>query len=146
MFSGYDSDDAVVNDNADDPDDVEPVQTVNSVSESDNNTTANRHKPKRVVVKKGRSVVRNFEGWQKSIAKAKRNRGEDYVSYASKKQRVGLKKIGAQCKDGCFEKVGMEKVQSILDSFWAIGDYNKQNAYISGCISEAGFKSKYTKK
>ena len=100
MFSGYDSDDTVVNDNADDPDDVEPVQTVNSVSESDNNTTANRPKPKRVAVKKGRSKVCNFEGWQKSIAKAKRNRGEDYVSYASKKQRVGLKKIGAQCKEG----------------------------------------------
>ena len=42
VFSGYNSDDTVVNDNADDPDDVEPVQTVNSVSESDNNTTANR--------------------------------------------------------------------------------------------------------
>ena len=120
MFSDYDSDNTVVNDNDDDPDDVEPVQTVNSVSESDNNTTANRPKPKRVVAMKGRSVVRNFEGWQKSIAKAKRNNSEDYVSYASKKQRVGLKKIGAQCKDGCFEKVGMEKVQSILDSFWAI--------------------------
>ena len=39
----------------------------------------------------------------------------------------------------------MEKVQSILDSFWAIGDYDKQNAYISGCISEVGFKRKYTK-
>ena len=45
VFSGYDSDNTVVNDNDDDPDDVEPVQTESSVSESDNNnTTPNRPK------------------------------------------------------------------------------------------------------
>ena len=33
VFSGYDSDNTVVNDNDDDPDDVEPVETVSSVSE-----------------------------------------------------------------------------------------------------------------
>ena len=112
---------------------------------SDNNATPQR--PKRVVVKKGRSLKLNVEGWEKNVAKSKRNKGESYVSYGgSKKHRAGLKKLGPQCKDGCFEKVSMEKVNDILDAFWAIGDYDKQNVYIAGCISEERFKRKYTKK
>lgn len=98
-------------------------------------------------MKNGRSLKLNVEGWEKNVAKAKRNKGEAYVSYGkSKKHRQGLKKLGPKCKDGCYEKVSMEKVQDILDAFWALGDYDKQNAYIAGCITDKDFKRKYTKK
>ena len=104
-----------------------------------------RHE-KRLVEKNGRSVKLNVERWESSIAKSKRNKGEAYVSYRSKKAKEGLKKLGPQCTDGCFEKVTLPKVHDILNAFWELGDYNRQNAYIAGCISEEKFKRKYTKK
>ena len=54
--------------------------------------------------------------------------------------------IGQPCSDGCFEKLGQERVQDIFANFWGLGDINRQNAYILGCIRIEKFKRKYTKK
>ena len=46
---------------------------------------------------------------------------------------------------GVLRKWVWRKCNRFLILFGPFGDYNKQNAYISGCISEAGFERKYTK-
>lgn len=77
---------------------------------------------------RGRKRVRNPEAHKRAIAKAARNKGEAYVSTSNK--AVAKRVIGTPCKDGCFGKVTQPGVQSIFSSFWSIGDYNMQNAYI----------------
>ena len=102
-------------------------------------------KRKKLIAKKGRTTKPNIEGWEKNIAKKKRNSGENYISYSTKKEKNGLRSLGPQCKDGCFEKLTVERAVILLNEFWDMGDYNKQNQYLNGCISEVPFKRKYTK-
>ena len=80
---------------------------------------------------------------KRSVAKEKRNKGEAYTSPASQRaipQRV----IGAACRDGCFAKITMPGVQSIFSAFWAIGDYNLQNAYIQKMVAVIPISRKRT--
>ena len=51
-------------------------------------------------------------------------------------------KIGppCKCKEGCFGKLGMEKIQHIFDKFWAINDFNIQNQYIDKLIIQTETK------
>ena len=95
--------------------------------------------------KVGRSAVKGLS-WEKHNRMLK-NRGEKYESCKSKKV-MPPKKIGAacRCKNKCFEKIGDEGVKCIFDSFWAIGNYNKQNEYLSSRIAVNKPKRKYTKK
>ena len=95
--------------------------------------------------KLGRSQVKGLS-WEKYNRMLK-NRGEKYESCKSKRV-MPPKKIGnaCKCKNKCFEKVGEEGVKCIFDSFWAIGDYNKQNEYLSSRIAVNKPKRKYTKK
>ncbi|KAK8379152.1 hypothetical protein O3P69_019176 [Scylla paramamosain] len=82
----------------------------------------------------GRKRQRTPARHKRAVAKEKRNKGEPYTSPASHRampQRV----IGAACRDGCFSKVTMPGVQAIFSAFWAIGDYNLQNAYIQKMVA-----------
>lgn len=78
-----------------------------------------------LVVKTGR----NPSEWKKNTAKRKRNSGEEYESSVTRKV-VKKKEIGAPCRDGCFEKMGMNNIKAIHESFWGLGDFNLQNAFI----------------
>ncbi|KAK4326821.1 hypothetical protein Pmani_002678 [Petrolisthes manimaculis] len=78
-----------------------------------------------LVVKTGR----NPSEWKKNIAKRKRNSGEEYESSVTRKV-VKKNEIGAPCRDGCFEKMGMNNIKAIHESFWGLGDFNLQNAFI----------------
>ena len=40
----------------------------------------------------------------------------------------------------------MEKINALFRNFWGMGNYDKQNEYLIGCISEEHYKRKYTKK
>ena len=91
-------------------------------------------KRKRAKIEKvGRSVLKGLS-WEHHN-KALRNKGLAYES-AKTKKKMEERKIGAKCKckNKCFDVVGEEGVQSVFDNFWAIGNYNKQNAYITSRI------------
>ena len=91
-------------------------------------------KRKRVRVEKvGRSLVKGVS-WEHHN-KYLKNKGLAYESAKSKKI-MEAREIGApcKCKNKCFDVVGEEGVQSVFDNFWAIGNYNKQNDYITSRI------------
>ena len=92
-------------------------------------------------VKVGRKRVRGE--WANEKAKRLRNAGAEYVSVVSGKT-VAQRKIGQPCKDGCFDKVGEEIIKAVFDSFWDIGSYDKQNAYISQHLRSVPVKRRYT--
>ncbi|KAK8375197.1 hypothetical protein O3P69_015668 [Scylla paramamosain] len=103
----------------------------NTVNDNNNNT---HHRPPHVRLSQGRKRQRTPARHKRAVAKEKRNKGEPYTSPASHRampQRV----IGAACRDGCFSKVTMPGVQAIFSAFWAIGDYNLQNAYIQKMVA-----------
>ena len=124
-------------------DDVQPLQPVEAEQPPVAPLLSPVKKPEKQKV--GRSAVKGVS-WEK-FNKMLKNRGEKYESCKSKKV-MPPKKIGpaCRCKNKCFEVVGAEGVKAIFDSFWAIGDYNKQNEYLSSRISVNKPKRKYTKK
>ena len=96
-------------------------------------------------MKRGRSRELRFDDWEQNIAKARRNKGLEYVSYSTKKT-VSARKVGEPCGDGCFTKVGIEAVDDIFHSYWDIGAYDARLSYLNSCVRETSFKRKYTKK
>ena len=98
-------------------------------------------RPKKV----GRKSELKESAWIQNISKKKRNLGQEYVSVKTKKV-MPARKVGPPCNDGCFPKVGLEKIEEIHKQFWEIGDYNRQNEYLIRCLTEEPFKRKYTKK
>ena len=72
---------------------------------------------------------RNPSEWKKNKAKRKHNSGDEYMSTVTGKV-VKRREIGTPCKDGCFEKMGMNNIKAIHESFWGLGDFNLQNAFI----------------
>ena len=80
-----------------------------------------------------RKRVANPTKWKRIVAKTKRNTGQEYVSRDTGKI-VRARVIGQPCRDGCFVRIGEEKIQKIHDEFWKIGDFSMQNAYMQKCI------------
>ena len=114
-------------------------------SSSTDNAGAGVPNVKRVVAKRGRKSGVHKSEWSINVSKRKRNLGEEYISHKTRKL-IPARKVGAACKDGCFEKIGRDKIEDIHKSFWSIGDYNRQNEYLIRCVTEKPFKRKYTKK
>lgn len=90
-----------------------------------------------------------FSVSKKDICKKARNSGKSYVKLKGKETGafVEEKAVGPDClcPNKCFDKVGEETVQKIFRDFWALGDYNSQNAYLFGLINILGVKRRYTK-
>ena len=78
-----------------------------------------------------RKRASNPQMWKKSVAKQKRNAGQEYTSVATKK-KVPAKKIGADCRcsSNCFERVGMDNINVIFNQYYASGCWNMQTCYI----------------
>ena len=117
-----------------------------NVNVSDNvNVNVSGARQKRQVRKEGRKSEEHKSEWAVNVSKRKRNSGEEYISYRTKKV-MPPRKVGPPCKDGCYNKVGTDNIEQIHKLFWGIAEYNKQNEYLIRCISEVPFKRKYTKK
>ncbi|KAG7156486.1 hypothetical protein Hamer_G006447 [Homarus americanus] len=86
---------------------------------------------------------RRVDDWAKEAAKHKRNLGEEYVSYSTKKV-VKARQVGPPCPDGCFDKPGRDNIDTIFTNFWAIGDYSTQNGYLQVFIGAVPAKRKRT--
>ena len=121
---------------------VERVQTGTVPStESDD---ADNEEEEEQRTRRSRKGIRQPDKWQKNISQKQRNLGKSYFSLKTKKV-VAARKLGQPCKDGCFERIGMENVKEIFENFWAMGDINRQNAYLVNLIGEESYKRKYTK-
>ena len=67
---------------------------------------------------------KNEAEWKKTVAKKKRNRGQEYVGRNTRKI-VAACRVGAPCEypKGCFEKLGEEAVQRVFNEYWKMGDF-----------------------
>lgn len=97
--------------------------------------------PKR---KKGKSCES-----KKDICKKARNSGLGYEKLKGKDKGgfVEEKEVGpdCECPNKCYEKIGGDTIQKIFKDFWALADYNSQNAYLFGLINLTNVKRRYTK-
>lgn len=94
--------------------------------------------------KRGRKRKADPSKWLLNVAKQKRNLGQAYVSYQTKKV-VPARKVGNSCNDDCFTKLGMDNVNQIFKAFWDIGVYDEQNQHLQSLIREVPIKRKRTK-
>ncbi|KAK3884060.1 hypothetical protein Pcinc_011648 [Petrolisthes cinctipes] len=78
------------------------------------------------------------EKWVRSLAKVRRNKGEEYVSRG--KKRMPARVIGPPCNDGCFSIVTRPMVEQLFKHFWDIGDFDKQNTYIQNLVKKVDIK------
>ena len=90
--------------------------------------------------KKCRKRQINKHSWKCNIRKLNRNKGVEYVNKQGK--RVGAK-IFNPCFGHCCNKkkvecqnVSVEDRKQIFEGFWNLADYNLQQAYICGCVSQ----------
>ena len=62
------------------------------------------------------------ETWKKNVAKAKRNKGQEYVSLATGKT-VPERKVGPPCKCSkkCYDRVGYQNIKDIFHDYWNSG-------------------------
>ena len=92
-----------------------------------------------------RKRPRNPDNWKKSIAKKRRDSGQNYTSVKTGKP-IEARKIGlpCTCKNKCFEVVGQENIQAIFSSFWASGSWDIQTAYIQKQVSDQPIKRRCT--
>lgn len=140
--------------------------TVLPVPSNNNNTTLVSHieyqdlesiepqlkkkKKNEIVAIKPRCRKRKPTESKKDLCKKARNSGKQYEKLKGKDKGcfISEKVIGpdCECPNKCFEKVGDETIQKIFKDFWALGDYNSQNAYLFGLINLTNVKRRYTKK
>ena len=95
--------------------------------------------------KVGRKRKLNQDNWLQTIARNKRQKGEEYVSVKTHKT-VAARVPGPICKDRCLLTVPEESRKEIFDTCWAIGSYDARLNYYNSCVSERQFKRKYTAK
>lgn len=75
------------------------------------------------------------------LRKFLRNTGQEYVT---KKGKVVKAKIfedkDCGCSKKCVTKITAEQRQKCFDKFWKMGDFGKQNAYLSGLVTREAVK------
>lgn len=70
-----------------------------------------------------------------------RNSGQSYFDCENHLvQKKEFKQVTECCKNRCFNNFSVEDQQYLLESFWSIGDYDKQNIYLSGLMQRKNSK------
>ncbi|XP_068083448.1 uncharacterized protein [Anabrus simplex] len=148
-LSSDSSDSDCFDDDINDPDfslqkEMEDSTNINS-STSENEEDHSRIDPqnKYIPMKTSRKRKRKLNKQQRK--KLARNSGLEYTT--KKGTVIQARNVpGASCKCAkkCFERIGEGLIQSINKSFWNIGDFNRQNAYLFGCLRLEPVKRRYT--
>ncbi|KAI4462975.1 transposable element tc3 transposase-like protein [Holotrichia oblita] len=118
------------------------MSDLNDISEefedSDNGRTNNPQTG--LEIRKGKKRQRKVILWIRNQRKRLRNSGKSYVNSAGKK--IGKKTQGPPClcKLKCYEKFSDKDLHIIFEQFYAMGDRNIQDAYLSGLIRELEHK------
>ena len=73
--------------------------------------------------------------WKRVVAKAKRARGEEYVSPSTEKT-VAARKTGppCNCRLKCFQRFSRREKDDMLESFYALASKDLQDAHLFGLI------------
>jgi len=88
-----------------------------------------------VGTKRARSRVRNTSKWKKNIRKCRRNAGEDYTSLSNKHvPRKKLEHVDCGCEKRCVQKISEVRCLQLHESFWNMGDWSAQNAFLVGLV------------
>ena len=82
-----------------------------------------------------RKRPRRPEAWKRTVAKAKRAQGEEYVSPSTGKT-VAARTTGppCSCRQKCFEHFSQREIADVLDSFYNLEDKELQDAHFFGLI------------
>ena len=85
--------------------------------------------------KRPRKISRRPETWQRAAAKAKRARGEEYVSPSTGKT-VAARSTGplCSCKQKCFHRFTDREKASAVRSFYALENKELQDVHLFGLI------------
>ncbi|GFQ92020.1 uncharacterized protein TNCT_642381 [Trichonephila clavata] len=87
--------------------------------------------------KKGENEIMS----KSKLRKLLRNTGQEYIT---KKGKVVKAKVfenkDCGCSKRCVTKVAVEDRQKCFDKFWKMGDFGKQNAYLSGLVTREAVK------
>ena len=93
--------------------------------------------------RRGRKRSRNPDAWKEIICKKKRNEGKEYTSRSTGKV-VEARKIGPECRDGCFDKVTRPIIEALFSEYWGIGNYDGQTSYLQKLIVPVPIKRRRT--
>ncbi|KAK3885612.1 hypothetical protein Pcinc_010203 [Petrolisthes cinctipes] len=77
--------------------------------------------------------------WKMCVAKRLRNEGKAYVS-RSTGMVVSGRVIGPNCPDKCMEKIGRPVIEDVFKTFWDLGSYMKQTAYLQSLMQPVDVK------
>ena len=79
--------------------------------------------------------------WKRAVAKAKRARGEEYVS-PSTGETVSARKTGppCNCRLKCFQRFSHREKAEVLQSFYALANEDLQDAHLFGLIRPSCIK------
>ena len=91
-----------------------------------------------------RKRLRRPETWKKVAAKAKRARGEEYVSPSTGKV-VAARRTGPSCRckrKRCFDLFTEEEREGLIRDFNALGDKQLQDAHLFGLIKGVEVKKR----
>lgn len=84
----------------------------------------------------GKKRLRRQENWARKKAKMARNEGK---SYTDRKGTIHpakrLKEYNHNCRYKCSINIPEEKRKSIFDSYWKLGSWDLQTAFLCSCIS-----------
>ena len=70
-----------------------------------------------------------------------RNSGQSYFDCTNHLvEKKEFKQVTQCCKNQCFNNLSAEDQQYLFESFWSIGDYNKQNINLSGLMQRKNSK------
>lgn len=95
--------------------------------------------------RRGRKRERRSENWARNVRRRKCSKGERYVNCRGKV--VEERKIGGpcNCKNQCYAKLSESCRNRVFKEFWAMGDQNKQNAYLFSMIHKEPVKRRRPK-
>ena len=100
-------------------------------------------------VTRSRKRKRQPEKWKQSKRKKLRNSGEAYTSCKGKSVEKKVSGDGCQpgggCPFKCYDELSSEQRKYIYENFWQLEDYEKQSAYIAGCIKIKEVKRRYVR-
>lgn len=93
--------------------------------------------------KRGR--LANPASWKKNVRKQNRNEGVEYTTIKGKTVAArSIKQLGVDCpgKMKCLSKISHEARKVLFDSFWAMGNLQRQRDYLSTMVKAEPIKHK----
>lgn len=100
--------------------------------------------PENLPISKKRKNNANL--YKRRLTKKRKNLGHAYISISGKEVKAAELGPSCKCNRKCGETIGQTEAEHIFNSFWNIGNYNEQNAFLFGSIKVFPKKRSYKKK